>query len=191
MQAADPEHHFVAIFDNYSSFAEGDENSAQDTKIDLLPFQELKNYMTVIYIHHRNKAGTGSGINSSSGSGVHGRTCDHTITIDHSEKEPMDRGYTVQINGRKFYGDVTLCYKKSGLFIHDDASQQAYEEKKANTSKASRDQLLSKYPDICALIEEGKSVQTITKKTGKKQAELSALGFVWDKTSKRMMLPPV
>lgn len=75
-------------FDCYYQIAEGDENSAEDTKHNLKLFERLQHDMNigVGYVHHDTKNGYGNKeINSGAGSNVHGRLVTNSITLGYSE----------------------------------------------------------------------------------------------------------
>lgn len=150
----------LVIFDCYYRFAEGDENSAEDTMATLSKLKMLTGDMSVVYVHHTNKSSGGKGntttdiLNKGSGSGVHGRVVDQTYYLD-----PKKDGIHINNTGRDWYNDEFVCKRdESGYFVLDDAETQALNGKRRvgipQKKKSALEELKESYPDAVNYILE-------------------------------------
>ena len=172
----------LIILDCFYCFNIGEENKAEDVEATLNRLNELRKDMTVFYIHHTTKGGVKNGdeLNSGSGSGVHGRKVNQSLTI-----QEKDGVYTVKNNGRDFKGDIYKCTRdENGYFDLCDGRHILG----GKTVKVSEDELKGKYPDIYdAVGEEGVSLYSLQKQFPDINGTyLNSIGFNYDRKSKKV-----
>lgn len=164
----------LVIFDCYYRFAEGEENSADDTNKTLSKLKALTGDMTVVYVHHTNKRPTDIDINKldsatvliqASGSVVHTRVVDQTYYI-HATKD----GSYIFNTGRDWYDDRLACVRNElGYFELDCAETYPNGENKryeiaTKRTKTALESLTEDYPEIVEFIEQNGNEYGVGKK---------------------------
>ena len=172
----------LVILDCYYCFMLGEENKSEDVEATLNRLNELRKDMTVFYIHHTTKSGVKNGdeLNSGSGSGVHGRKVNQSLTI-----QEKDGVYTIKNNGRDFKGDIYKCTRdENGYFDICDGRHTLG----GKAVKVSEEELKGKYPDIYdAVGEEGVSLYSLQKQFPDINGTyLNSIGFNYDRKSKKV-----
>lgn len=172
----------LIILDCFYCFNIGEENKAEDVEATLNRLNELRKDMTIFYIHHTTKGGVKNGdeLNSGSGSGVHGRKVNQSLTI-----QEKDGVYTVKNNGRDFKGDIYKCTRdENGYFDLCDGRHILG----GKTVKVSEDELKGKYPELYEAVgEEGVSLYSLQKQFPDINGTyLNSIGFNYDRKSKKV-----
>lgn len=151
----------AVIFDCYYGFKEGEENSADDVNNTLEKLKRLKKYLNVFYVHHTTKNGVDKSNPgySASGSGVHYRIVDQSLTLSYDDKTNEGTGY---IAGRAWKSEFDFVKNENGALVTEDKvvayakkaelpvdeSSRLTEPEDLDLNGKRKDKIMVKFPEV-------------------------------------------